>query len=118
MAFSLPEYCRLFAQKKAYQGGVTGTPGPPPLATPLPRSNIYTVLKTFSFFKVHVDEDFLFPRGLLFFAGNLVPRGNWERQAYPVQSVQWSCYNRHQVWGNATFCGQDLAICQDIWTPP
>ena len=29
-----PEYCRLFAQKKAYQGGVTGTPGPP-LATPL-----------------------------------------------------------------------------------
>ena len=34
MAFSLPEYCRLFAQKKAYQGGVTGTPGPP-LATPL-----------------------------------------------------------------------------------
>ena len=30
MAFSLPEYCRLFAQKKAYQGGVTGTPGPPP----------------------------------------------------------------------------------------
>ena len=36
MAFSLPEYCRLFAQKKAYQEGVTGTPGhPPPLATPL-----------------------------------------------------------------------------------
>ena len=34
MAFSPPEYCRLFAQKKAYQGGVTGTPGPP-LATPL-----------------------------------------------------------------------------------
>ena len=30
MAFSPPEYCRLFAQKKAYQGGVTGTPGPPP----------------------------------------------------------------------------------------
>ena len=29
MAFSPPEYCRLFAQKKAYQGGVTGTPGPP-----------------------------------------------------------------------------------------
>jgi len=22
------------------------------------------------------------------------------------------------VWGNATFCGQDLAICQDIWTLP
>ena len=36
MAFSPPEYCRLFAQKKAYQGGVTGTPGPP-LATPLNR---------------------------------------------------------------------------------
>ena len=34
MAFSPPEYCRLFAQKKAYQVGVTGTPGPP-LATPL-----------------------------------------------------------------------------------
>ena len=37
MAFSPAEYCRLFAQKKAYQeggGGVTGTPGPP-LATPL-----------------------------------------------------------------------------------
>ena len=30
MTFSPPEYCRLFAQKKAYQGGVTGTPGPPP----------------------------------------------------------------------------------------
>ena len=30
MAFSPPEYCRLFAQKMAYQGGVTGTPGPPP----------------------------------------------------------------------------------------
>ena len=37
MAFSPPEYCRLFAQKKAYQVGITGTPGPPPppLATPL-----------------------------------------------------------------------------------
>ena len=41
MAFSPPEYCGLFAQKKACQGGgggggggVTGTPGPP-LATPL-----------------------------------------------------------------------------------
>ena len=30
MAFSPPEYCRLFAKKKAYQRGVTGTPGPPP----------------------------------------------------------------------------------------
>ena len=30
MAFSPPEHCRLFAQKKAYKGGVTGTPGPPP----------------------------------------------------------------------------------------
>ena len=30
MAFSPPEYCRLFARKKAYQGGVTGTPGPLP----------------------------------------------------------------------------------------
>ena len=35
--FSPPEYCRLFAQKKAHQGGVTGTPGPP-LATPLNQS--------------------------------------------------------------------------------
>ena len=37
MAFSPPEYCRLFAQEKAYQGGVTSTPGPPPpaWATPL-----------------------------------------------------------------------------------
>ena len=25
-----PEYCRLFAYKKDYKGGVTGTPGPPP----------------------------------------------------------------------------------------
>ena len=38
MAFSPPEYCRLFAQKKAYQEGVTGTPGPP-LATPLGVNN-------------------------------------------------------------------------------
>ena len=30
MAFSPPEYYRLFAQKKAYQGGVTGTLGTPP----------------------------------------------------------------------------------------
>ena len=30
MAFSPPEYCTLFAQKKAYQEGVTGTPGTPP----------------------------------------------------------------------------------------
>ena len=35
MAVSPPEYCRLFAQKKAYQGGgVTGTPGPPPSYAP------------------------------------------------------------------------------------
>ena len=48
MAFSPPEYCRLFAQKKAYQGGVMGTPGPPPpsLATPL----------DFSFDMLHVIE--------------------------------------------------------------
>ena len=32
---SPPEYCRLFAQKKAYQGGVTGPPGPPPPPPPL-----------------------------------------------------------------------------------
>ena len=34
IAFLPPEYCRLFAQKKAYEGGVTGTPGPR-LAMPL-----------------------------------------------------------------------------------
>ena len=34
MAFSPPEYCRLFAQKKAYWGGVTGTPGTPPSYAP------------------------------------------------------------------------------------
>ena len=34
MAFSPPEYCWLFAQKKAYQGAVTDIAGPP-LATPL-----------------------------------------------------------------------------------
>ena len=31
---------------------------------------------------------FYFPGGFCFFAGNLVPRGFWEREAYPVQSVQ------------------------------
>ena len=37
MAFSPTEYCRLFAQKKAYQGGGGGGHGHPrtPLATPL-----------------------------------------------------------------------------------
>ena len=35
MAFSPPEYCRLFAQKKAYQEGVTGTPGPSPSYAPV-----------------------------------------------------------------------------------
>ena len=45
MAFSPPEYCRLFAKKKAYQRGVTGTPGPPPLATPLDRAPFYLVLR-------------------------------------------------------------------------
>ena len=29
---------------------------------------------------------FYFPGGFCFFAGNLVPRGFWEREAYPVQS--------------------------------
>ena len=38
MAFSPPEYCWLFAQKKAYQGGVMGNPGAP-LATPLHGNN-------------------------------------------------------------------------------
>ena len=41
MAFSPTEYCRLFAQKKAYQGGVTGNPGPP-LATPLQNDSLRT----------------------------------------------------------------------------
>ena len=35
MAFSPPEYCRLFSHKKAYQGGVTGTPGPPSSYAPV-----------------------------------------------------------------------------------
>ena len=41
MAFSPPEYCRLFAQKKAYQGGGGGSLAPqdppflPPQAMPL-----------------------------------------------------------------------------------
>ena len=36
MAFSPPEYCRLFAQKKACQGGGgSRAPQDPPLATPL-----------------------------------------------------------------------------------
>ena len=37
MSFSPPEYCRLFAQKKAYQGGGSRAPqdSPPPLAMPL-----------------------------------------------------------------------------------
>ena len=30
MAFSPPEYCRLFAQKKAYQGGSRAPQEPPP----------------------------------------------------------------------------------------
>jgi len=44
MVFSPPEYCRSFAQKKAYQGGVTGTPGPP-LATPLYMDFIFHMLE-------------------------------------------------------------------------
>ena len=39
-----PEYCRLFAYNKAYKGGVTGTPGPPPLATPLGYPNLFLSL--------------------------------------------------------------------------
>ena len=35
MAFSPPEHCRLFAQKKAYKGGVTGTSGPPSSYAPV-----------------------------------------------------------------------------------
>ena len=35
MAFSPPEYCRLFAQKKAYQGGEGGAPGAPPGFAPV-----------------------------------------------------------------------------------
>ena len=45
MAFSPPEYCRLFAQKKAYQGGVTGTPGPPPSYAPAICNKITDVLR-------------------------------------------------------------------------
>ena len=52
MAFSPSEYCRLFAQKKAYQGGwgVIGSPGlpPPPLATPLEGITIYPLVSEIS----------------------------------------------------------------------
>ena len=52
MTFSPPEYCRLFAQKKAYQGGLTGTPGPPsPFPPPPPHSYAPVILVQFS------DED-------------------------------------------------------------
>ena len=34
MAFSPPEYCRLFAQKKAYQGGSRVPQEPPPSYAP------------------------------------------------------------------------------------
>ena len=54
----------------------------------------------------------------MFFAGNLVPRGFWEREANPKQSVQRCCDNRQHVRENATFCGQNLVIYQDIWTLP
>ena len=80
--------------------------------TTTPRSNIYAVLKTFSFFKIHVDVDFLFPRGLLFFAGNLVPRGFWEREAFPVLSAQ-SALSEEMLH----FVGKTLR-CQNIWTLP
>ena len=39
-----PEYCGLFAYKKAYKGGVTGTPGPP-LAMPLHYETKHTTKK-------------------------------------------------------------------------
>ena len=46
MASSPPEYCRLFAQKKAYQWGGGGSRAPQdPLATPLNRPSI-SVLKS------------------------------------------------------------------------
>ena len=34
MAFSPPEYCRLFAQKKAYEGGGSRAPQDPPSYAP------------------------------------------------------------------------------------
>ena len=34
MAFSPPEYCGFFAQKKAYQGGSRAPPDPPPPPSP------------------------------------------------------------------------------------
>ena len=34
MAFSPPKYCRLFAQKKAYQGGSRAPQDPPPSPPP------------------------------------------------------------------------------------
>ena len=53
MAFSPPEYCRLFAQKKAYQGGVMGTPGPPPSYAP----DIEKTRKAFIFLKEPTKEE-------------------------------------------------------------
>ena len=41
MAFSLPEYCRLFALTKAYQGGSRAPQDPPPpVATPLSKETM------------------------------------------------------------------------------
>ena len=58
MAFSLPEYCRLFAQKKAYQGGFTGTPGPPPSYAPAVYFIIVSlILPTSSPFLIFLSAD-------------------------------------------------------------
>ena len=41
-----PEYCGLFAYKKAYKGGVTGTPGPPWLCPCITKQSIPQKNKT------------------------------------------------------------------------
>ena len=44
MGFSPPEYCRLFAQKKAYQGG-SRAPKDPPSYAPVLRTGVSLKLK-------------------------------------------------------------------------
>ena len=52
-----PENCRLFAQKKAYQGGLTGTPGPPnppppPQLRPCHSRSVFRWLKAYEWGQV------------------------------------------------------------------
>ena len=52
-----PEYCRLFAYKKAYKGGCHMHPRtPPPLATPLVQYVVWSLVGEFS------EHDVIFSR--------------------------------------------------------